>query len=587
MLLIHIAHLQQEQHFTHTGGPIEFGRKPGRPGAYPVKLVDERVSKSQLLIEENASGGIRIENLSQRVPIELPAGARLLPGASQLLNLPARLIAGMTIFDVEQGNEQTRQEALQTISQPVGSGRDAFQETFYLDDAPPVEQLVQWFETVINVQRAAAGSDASYQQTARAVVDLVGLDCGLVLLRESGGWRVVASHSRNSVDLPEFSRTILDQVVEQRRTFFRVDETTRGAESLTNVDSVVASPILDARNEAVVGVVYGACFHQGGCGKTVVRPLDAQLVQVLAAVVGSGLARAASEAEAVRQRIQFEQFVSPEIARELDRDPQLLEARDREITALFVDIRNFSRLSEKIGARLICELVQSVMDRLTKRVREFQGTTISYLGDGLLAMWNAPVVQPDHARLACQAALAMLEDLPLLSEQWRDTVGEPIGIGVGLNTGTAMVGNTGSQLKPQYGPLGHTVNLASRVEGATKHFRVPILITGSTQSQLQGTFATRRLCRVRVVGIREPVDLYELVAESGRPAWCERRDVYESALCHFEASRWDEACQLLSPLLREVDGRYDAPSLALMSRIVDCLRAPSASFDSVWDLLGK
>ena len=94
-----------------------------------------------------------------------------------------------------------------------------------------------------------------------------------------------------------------------------------------------------------------------------------------------------------------------------------------------------------------------------------------------------------------------------------------IGLGIGINSGPALVGNTGSLQKFKYGPLGHTVNLASRVEGATKHLGVSLLITGSTREQLGDHFATRRLCRARVVGIAGEVELHELHAESASPEW--------------------------------------------------------------------
>ena len=104
------------------------------------------------------------------------------------------------------------------------------------------------------------------------------------------------------------------------------------------------------------------------------------------------------------------------------------------------------------------------------------------------------------------------------------------GLGIGINTGPAQVGNTGSSRKFKYGPLGNTVNLASRVEGATKHLKVPVLITGSTRAELGDAFATRRLCQVRVVGIHGAVELYELHGETASPEWLADRDAYEKAL---------------------------------------------------------
>ena len=138
--------------------------------------------------------------------------------------------------------------------------------------------------------------------------------------------------------------------------------------------------------------------------------------------------------------------------------------------------------------------------------------------------------------------MGMLGELPGLNARWSSKVmnkgtGEmmAIDIGIGINSGEALVGNTGSLQRLKYGPIGETVNLASRVEGATKALGVPVLITGNTFETIRESLATRRLAKVRLVGIESPVDLYELRGESASPEWGSRRDTYEHALKHFEA----------------------------------------------------
>ena len=142
------------------------------------------------------------------------------------------------------------------------------------------------------------------------------------------------------------------------------------------------------------------------------------------------------------------------------------------MTVLFADIRGFSAVSGRIPPRLACELIRDIMEHLTAHIMESAGVVVDYVGDGLLAMWNAPAEQPDHAVRACRAALAMRGGLPELNRRWEGRLGKAIGLGIGINSGAALVGNTGSRQKFKYGPLGHTVNLASRVEGATKHLGV-------------------------------------------------------------------------------------------------------------------
>jgi adenylate cyclase len=218
---------------------------------------------------------------------------------------------------------------------------------------------------------------------------------------------------------------------------------------------------------------------------------------------------------------------------------------------------------------------------------ESSGVVVDYIGDGLLAMWNAPVEQADHAVRACRAALAMRAGLPELNGRWERRLGRTLGLGIGINSGPALVGNTGSHKKFKYGPLGHTVNLASRVEGATKHLGVSSLITGSTRELVGTGFATRRLCRARVVGITGDVELHELHAESATPDWLHRRESYERALSLYETGKWSEAAQAVFTILNGAPAGYDFPGLTLLSRAVECLKAPPESFDPVLELKSK
>jgi adenylate cyclase len=259
------------------------------------------------------------------------------------------------------------------------------------------------------------------------------------------------------------------------------------------------------------------------------------------------------------------------------------------VTILMSDLRGFSTLSERLGPQDTCRLVRDVMERLSERIVEYGGVIVSYLGDGILAMWNAPARQEGHAALACRAALAMREELPALNAVWRPVVGHSLEVGIGINTGPVQVGNTGSSRKFMYGPLGNTVNLASRVEGATKHLKVPVLITHSTRAQIGDAFVTRRLCQVRVVGIHGAVDLYQLHGTTAAPQWLDYRDTYEKALSLYESRQWLKTCQTLLPLLEKAEqsGDYDHATLKLMKRSWACLESPPDPFDPVMELSSK
>jgi len=254
------------------------------------------------------------------------------------------------------------------------------------------------------------------------------------------------------------------------------------------------------------------------------------------------------------------------------------------VTVLVSDLRGFSPLAERLGPQPVCRLIRDMLARLSNRIVENKGLIVDYAGDGILAMWNAPVAQEGHAVLACRAALAMLEEMPGLEADWKDVVCAPLALGIGLNTGVAQVGNTGSTRKFKYGPHGHTVNLASRVQTLSKHLRTPLLVTSATRSRLPAEVPARRLGRAHLTGIASPVELHELRATETAEGWPADRDAYETALTMFEAGRFPEAHQVLSLLLetrRTRDG--DIPMKLLFERVSNYLNNPPPAFDPAFD----
>ncbi|MCB1064195.1 MAG: response regulator [Verrucomicrobiae bacterium] len=302
---------------------------------------------------------------------------------------------------------------------------------------------------------------------------------------------------------------------------------------------------------------------------------------------------ASLEKKRLREKV-FEQHFTPELAREFARnvDPMKMKGRNAEVTVLFCDIRGFSTVSERLGPEQTIDWLGAVMGEFSGCVIDHGGVLVDYTGDELLAMWGAPSEQPDHAERACRAAIEMLDALPALNERWRSVIDAETAIGIGISTGPALVGNIGTHRKFKYGPLGTTVNLGSRVQGATKYLRTPLLVTGETIEQLatDSDFHRRRLCRVRVQNIREPVELWEIVSQ-GREGWSGLKDRYEEALAYFENCQFHKASAVLGELLVRFPG--DGPSLLLMSRVVDAMLEKgergddTASFNPVWELQGK
>ena len=175
----------------------------------------------------------------------------------------------------------------------------------------------------------------------------------------------------------------------------------------------------------------------------------------------------------------------------------------------------------------------------------------------------------------------MLGHIEPLRERWKDITPDKFGFGIGINTGIARVGNTGSKVKFKYGPLGPTVNLASRVQGITKKLGVASLITDSTAKAVGKAFNHRRLAVVRPVGIVEPVVLHELKMGADE-SWRQLAHRYESALSSFDSGDLTGAARQLASLV--YDHPEDNPSVVLLGRVVDALTRKEDQVDPVWKM---
>ena len=566
MLHLHIFNPSQNETLSITSPQIELGRGPRLDGACErIVVQDAYTSRDQLRIELQPDGQVTLINLG-RAPIQFSDGSKLAEKERRTQKMPVRLFFGQTTLDL--GAAAIIQEPdtnFATIQRPVAPSPATKRATFdELRGSPSSEKLTQWFETLLLVQRAAAGSHAFYEETAKAVIELIGLDRGLVLLFEGNHWRAAACSSRSGDDRTLFSERILRRVIQDRRTFYQNLKQEEGSHSLAGVESVVASPVFNERGE-VIGVVYGSRDLRISVGTTGIDPLEAQLVQILAGIVSAGLARVSQVAEATRMRVQFEQFFSPQLSQALEKDAGLLSARERCLSLLFVDLRGFSKITEKIGPSETYHVLGEILDGFTTTVMEHQGVVIDYYGDGFAAMWNAPVDQANHAELAALAGLGLKRQMPRLNEELAKPLGVTLAVGIGIHSGTSQVGNSGSKRRLKYGPRGHAVNLTSRVEGATKLLGASCLVTGATRALLPPQFSVRRLCQARLYGMIEPVDLYEL-EEPGAPAsWIRLREHYEHALNELEAGNPGGCLQGCAKILASGDS-IDGPTRWLLSQ---------------------
>ncbi|MDY0004536.1 MAG: adenylate/guanylate cyclase domain-containing protein [Polyangia bacterium] len=182
----------------------------------------------------------------------------------------------------------------------------------------------------------------------------------------------------------------------------------------------------------------------------------------------------------------------------------------REVTILFSDIRNFTSLSERLRPEQVVVLLNEYFERMIEVVFRNQGTLDKFIGDGLMVLFGCPLEDPDHAVHAAEAALEMQAELADLRDRWRREGLPEIEIGVGIHTGPAIVGNIGSSKRLEYTAIGDTVNLASRIESATKEMKRSILLSGSTQAAVAERYSTEPLGEIRVKGRDAPVTVFAL-----------------------------------------------------------------------------
>ena len=322
-------------------------------------------------------------------------------------------------------------------------------------------------------------------------------------------------------------------------------------------------------------VIHTVRSIEAGADDFLPKPVDHVLLR---ARVGSLLQRRQLRIQ------QLEQFFPPMVARQLLERPDLLEeGTHREITVMFCDIRGYSKVSRDLGPAGPIEWVSDVMEDLTECVVRNEGVLVDFIGDELLAMWGAPTDQPDHAARACRTALEILALLPALDERWQGRIGRSMAFGIGINSGPAWVGNAGTRRKFKYGPAGDTVNIGSRVQGASRYLAAPLIVSRATHDRLAELFLSRRLGLVRVVNIAEPIEMFQIVPDN-EPDWERHRAQYEQALSLFEQRELLDAARLLGGLIAAHGA--SGPYLSLMARTIEGLLTPERWSD-VFELPGK
>ena len=498
---------------------------------------------SGLRIEYVPSNGSLLLRAPRRVPIARmgtqPTSVTDDPnGVTHHFRLPCHIGLGDVWVTVSISTDEGT-EHLRKLRSP--RNRDERIDLDLLGKPPAATTLGHWFAALGDLHATTAGSEDFYRQAATMLVTAGRLDGGLVLRREGTAWNTVGSCLPHPELGVSYSESLLRQVCTDGCGRYHAFRTA------TMPNAAVAVPILDPTDQ-IWGVVYGIRKATPRNRRRGIRPLEALWVELVAASLRDGIARRETEARALRTRLLFEQVFSPKVIRELEENPTSLEGREQEVSILFCDLRGFTSFASRVAARTVYELLADVMDCLTACVLAEDGVVVDYYGDGLEAIWNAPVAQKRHAELACRAAWTMHEELPKLNHRWRSVVGHPLRLGTGIHTGNALVGNAGSRTRLKYGPRGAAVNLASRIEAATKLTGIPILLSAATQERLPPRCTAYRVCRADLPGTPQPVDLYELASiddttlDGNLKPWVEH---YEKALTLYEDGKLFEACEIL------------------------------------------
>ena len=283
-------------------------------------------------------------------------------------------------------------------------------------------------------------------------------------------------------------------------------------------------------------------------GHLVLDPILASASVLSVYIVSTALLLLLTDRERQFVRRAFAFYLSPAMVERLADDPAALAlgGETREITILFSDIRGFTSLSENMDPQDITSLLNRFLTPMSDVLLQSGATIDKYIGDAIMAFWNAPITTPDHPRQACLATLGMSKALDELNKN----EGSPIKIGIGLNTGECCVGNLGSEQRFNYSAIGDSVNVAARVESLTKQYGLSILVTQYTAAHVSD-LAILEIDLVRVVGRAEPLAIYTLLGDDAfaqSPEFLDLRERHNAMLATYRNGEFKKATSAVQAL---------------------------------------
>jgi class 3 adenylate cyclase len=359
---------------------------------------------------------------------------------------------------------------------------------------------------------------------------------------------------------------------------------------------------------AIVGLIF-ANLVSGGIIRSVRQLLEGtraveagQLDQSIDVATGDEIGQLAAAfnrmvvqlRENRRVRETFGKYIDPRIVEGLIDRPTLTaaEGERRVMTVLFCDLKGFTSVSEGMTPHGLVKVMNRYLSTMSQPIRTNRGIIDKYIGDAIMAYWGPPFVgEADHARLACLAALEMIECIATLRQEIPELLGvrgtsmEKCDLRIGVATGEALVGSIGSDIMMSYTVMGDVVNLASRLEGANKEYGTRNLVSEKTSAAAGNTVEVREIDRVVVAGQTHSEIIFEILGRKGTltSQQLSSRDKYLEGLAAYREQRWDDALRMLNASLEAVPG--DGPSMALLKRI-ESLKAnpPPPGWDGSWHL---
>ncbi len=532
-----------------------FATLGGDPTPYLIKYPG--LLSNIPVLEEAASGRGMFtvlpdpDGLVRRVPVVMQAGGAMIPSLNADM---LRLATGQTTYVIKTGKAGVQSVVLAGIEIPTDSNAQLW--IYYSHHDP---------------KRFVSAADVLSAKTPANV-----FKGKLVLIGTSatGLFDVKSTPIEPVMPGVELHAQALENILS--RTSLKRPGYTIGAElCLTLVVGfafVVLAPILGAINVAALGTAIAGLvswlawylFTAQGILLDVAYPLIGGLAVFVTMVFVNYIRE-----EAQRQQIRgaFSQYISPDLVAQLAKDPDrlVLGGETRELSILFSDVRGFTSISEsyKNNPQELTALLNRLLTPLSHAVLEHHGTIDKYMGDAVMAFWNAPLDNADHASNACAASLKMMENLDVVNAERKQEAKEagipyvPLRIGIGINTGDCVVGNMGSDMRFDYSVLGDSVNLASRLEGQSETFGLPIILGSHTAELVKERFAVVELDALRVKGKNEPEVVYALLgkgAQTGGKNFKSLENHLAKMLGAYRERKWAAAARELMAL-RKINTR--------------------------------